>query len=58
MKIEILASGGIKNAFKELGIEATRTYKGTKKQYYQIWELKKSDIQGLNKAYRGSYKGF
>ena len=39
MKIEILASGGIKNAFKELGIEATRTYKGTKKPYYQIWEL-------------------
>ena len=48
MKIEILASGGIKNAFKELGIEATRTYKGTDKPYYQIWELEKSDMHKMD----------
>lgn len=44
MKVEILAGGGIKTAFKELGIEATRKYKGAEKPHYQVWELEKSDM--------------
>lgn len=48
MKVEILAGGGIKTAFKELGIEATRTYKGTDKTHYQVWEIEKSDMLKLD----------
>ena len=48
MKVEILAGGGIKTAFKELGIKATRTYKGTDKTHYQVWEIEKSDMLRLD----------
>ena len=50
MKVEILAGGGIKTAFKELGIEAKRMYKGTDKPHYQIWEIEKSDMQMLEET--------
>lgn len=44
---EILGQGTLFKAFKELGIEATRTYKGSKKPYYQVWELSKEDCKKL-----------
>lgn len=50
MKIEILAGGSIKVAFRELGIEATKTYHGSKKEHYpsyQVWEIEKSDLQKM-----------
>lgn len=50
MKIELLCGGGIKTAFKELEINATRLYKGTEEPYYQIWEIEKSDLKRLEEA--------
>lgn len=47
MKIELLAGNGIKAAFKELGIQATRTYKSPKDYDYQVWEIEKSDLKKL-----------
>ena len=47
MKIEILAGGGIKTAFEELGIEATMIYRGSNKPHYQVWEIEKSDLSKL-----------
>lgn len=44
---EILGQGALYKAFKELGIEATRTYKGSEKPYYQVWELSKEDCKRL-----------
>lgn len=44
---EILGNGALHKAFKELGIEATRTYKGKEKPYYQVWELSKDDVKKL-----------
>ena len=44
---EILGQGTLYKAFKELGIGATRTYKGTDKPYYQVWELSKEDIKKM-----------
>jgi len=44
---EILGQGTLYKAFKELGIEATRTYKGSEKPYYQVWELSKEDCKRL-----------
>ena len=42
---EILGGGALYKAFRELGIEATRTYKGSDKPYYQVWELSKDDLR-------------
>lgn len=50
MKVEILAGGGIKTAFKELGIEAIRKYRGVEKPHCQVWELEKSDMQKMDEA--------
>ena len=44
---EILGGGALYKAFRELGIEATRTYKGKEKPHYQVWELSKSDLKRL-----------
>lgn len=44
---EILAGAGIHKAFKELGIKATRTYKGTHEPFYNVWELSKEDLKKL-----------
>lgn len=44
---EILGGGGLYKAFRELGIKATRTYKGNDKPYYQVWELSKDDLKKL-----------
>lgn len=47
MAVEILGGGALYKAFKALDIEATRTYKGSDKPYYQIWELSKDDLKKL-----------
>ena len=44
---EILGCGALHKAFKELGIDATRTYKSSEKPYYQVWELSKEDCKKL-----------
>lgn len=44
---EILGQGALYKAFKELRISATRTYKGSEKPYYQVWELSKEDCKKL-----------
>lgn len=44
---EIFGCGALHKAFRELGVEATRTYKGTEKPHYQVWELSKSDLKTL-----------
>lgn len=44
---EILGQGALYKAFRELDIEATRTYKGKEKPYYQVWELSKEDAKRL-----------
>ena len=48
---EILAGGGIQNAFKELGINAKMTYKGNNEPYYEVWELDKKDLRTLEESY-------
>lgn len=48
---EIFAGGGIKNAFKELGIKAKMTYKGSKEPYYEVWDLDKKDLRVLEETY-------
>ena len=50
MKIEILTSNGIKSAFKELDIKASRTYKNTEEPHYEVWEIEKSDLLKLEEA--------
>ena len=45
---EILGYGALHKAFRELGIQATRTYKGSEKPYYQVWELSKEDCKKLD----------
>ena len=50
MKIEILAGNGINKAFKELEIEATRTYKGANEPNYEVWEIEKKDLTRLEEA--------
>lgn len=47
---EILGGGSLYKAFRELGIEATRTYKGKEKPHYQVWELSKDDLKQLEYA--------
>ncbi len=43
---EILGNN-LHKAFKELGINATRTYKRTEKPRYEVWELSKDDVKKL-----------
>ena len=50
MKIELLAGGGIKTAFNELGIDAAMVFRGSNKPNYQIWEIEKSDLNKLEEA--------
>lgn len=47
---EILAGGGIQNAFKELGLKAKMTYKGSNEPHYEIWELDKRDLKALEET--------
>ena len=44
---EILGGGALYKAFRELGIDATRTYKGKEKPHYQVWDLSKDDVKKL-----------
>ena len=44
---EILGGGGLHKAFKTLGIQATRTYRGSEKPHYEVWELSKDDLKKL-----------
>lgn len=44
---EILGCGALYKAFRELDIDATRTYKGVEKPHYQVWELSKDDLKKL-----------
>lgn len=48
---EILAGNGIHRAFKELGIDAKKTYKSAHKPYYEVWEVDKKDIRTLEETY-------
>ena len=45
--IEILGGNGLRNAFKELGINATRTYRGIDNTHYEVWELSKDDFKKI-----------
>ena len=47
MAVEILGGNGLHKAFKELGIKAIRTYSGSEKPYYEVWELSKDDLKKL-----------
>lgn len=47
MAVEILGGNGLYKAFKELGIDATRAYKGREKPYYEVWELSRDDLRKL-----------
>ena len=47
MVVEILGGNGLYKAFKELGIDATRTYRGKEKPHYEVWELSKDDFKKL-----------
>lgn len=51
MKVEILTSNGIKGAFKELNIAASRTYKSADDVNFQVWEIEKSDVEKLEETY-------
>lgn len=44
---EILGGNGLHKAFKELGIKATRTYRGSEEPHYEVWELSKDDLKKL-----------
>lgn len=48
---EILAGGGIQNAFRELGIKAKRTYKCSHEPYYEVWDVDKKDLKILENTY-------
>lgn len=47
MAVEILGGNGLHKAFKELGIKATKTYRGSEKPHYEIWELSKDDLKKI-----------
>jgi hypothetical protein len=48
--IEILGGNGLYKAFRELDIKATRTYRGSEKPHYEVWELSKDDFKKLEYA--------
>lgn len=47
---EVFGAGGLYKAFRELGIEATRIYKGKENTRYEVWELSKEDAKKLEYA--------
>ena len=47
MAVEILGGNGLHKAFKELGVDATRTYRGREKPHYEVWELSRDDLRKL-----------
>ena len=47
---EIFGGGGLENAFRELGIDAKMTYKGSREPYYEVWELNKKDLRVLEEV--------
>lgn len=47
---EIFGGGGLENAFRELGIDARMTYKGSREPYYEVWELSKKDLRALEEV--------
>ena len=51
MAIEIMGGNGLHKAFKELNIEATRTYKGREKPHYEVWEISRDDLKKLDYTY-------
>lgn len=48
---EILGGNGLYKAFKELGIKATRTYRGNNNPHYEVWDLSKDDLKKLEYTY-------
>lgn len=44
---EIFGGGNLHKAFKELGIQATRTYRRSEKPYYEVLEVSKDDAKTL-----------
>lgn len=50
MKIEILTTNGIKSAFKELNIAASRKYRKETEPRFEVWEIEKSDLVKLEEA--------
>lgn len=44
---EILGNGTLYKAFRELDIEATRTYKSSEKPHYEVWEISRDDLKKL-----------
>ena len=44
---EIMGGNGLYKAFRELGIQATKTYKRSEKPHYEVWELSKEDVKKL-----------
>lgn len=48
---EILGSGGLHKAFRELDIDAVRTYKSSNKPRYDVWELSRDDLKKLEYTY-------
>lgn len=49
-----IMGNGLHKAFKELNINATRTYKRTEKPRYEVWELSKEDVKRLE--YSGEWQ--
>ena len=43
MAVEILGGNGLHRAFRELDIDAVRTYKGREKPRYEVWEISRDD---------------
>lgn len=50
MVVEIMGGNGLHKAFKELDIETTRTYRGSEKPHYEVWEISKEDLKKLEYA--------
>lgn len=48
--MEIFAGGGIHRAFKQLGIDAKRTYKSSHEPHYEVWEIDKKDLRVLEET--------
>lgn len=51
---EILGGNGLHKAFRELDIDAVRTYKGKEKPRYEVWELSRDDLKKLEYTYEWS----
>ena len=51
MAIEIMGGNGLHKAFRELDIDAVRTYKSSNKPRYDVWELSRDDLKKLEYTY-------